>query len=97
MAATGGELTLYLWKQRWLQVLRKTVPLKTLIPCKWLPEIMAVTQKCMAACAPLKLEFALNTNICQIQCIYTIHGCKYCSEINTVSAKEWMAATNFGK
>ena len=25
------------------------------------------------------------------------HGCKCCSEINTVSAKEWMAATNFVK
>ena len=30
-------------------------------------------------------------------CLYTIHGCKCCSEINTVSYKEWMTATNFVK
>ena len=35
-------------------------------------EIMVVPLKCMAACAPLKLQYALNRNICQIHCIYTI-------------------------
>ena len=51
---------------------RKRVPLKILGQCKWLSEIMAVPLKCMAACAPLKLQYALNRNICQIHCIYTI-------------------------
>ena len=45
----------------------------------------------MAASAPLKLRYTLNRNICQI------HGCKCCSEINTIFIKEWMAATNFVK
>ena len=51
----------------------------------------------MAAGAPLKLQCALNRKICQIHCKYAIHGCKCCSEINTVPIKEWMAATNFVK
>ena len=51
---------------------RKTVPLEIQSPCKWLPEIMAVPLKCMAACAPLKLQYDLNRNICQIHCIYTM-------------------------
>ena len=76
---------------------RKTVPLKILGPCKLLPEIMAVPLKCKATFTPLKLQYPLNRNICQTHCIYTIHGCKCCSEINTVSVKEWMAATNFVK
>ena len=77
--------------------LRKTVPLKILIPCKWLPEIMAVPLKCMTAYVSLKLEYALNRNIFQIHCLYTVPGRKCCSEINSASAKEWMAATNFVK
>ena len=94
------QLTLHLWKQRWLYKClfqRKIVPLEILGPWKCLPKIMVVPLKCMAACAPLKLQYALNRNICQIHCIYAIHGCKCCSEINTVSVKEWMAATNFVK
>ena len=51
---------------------RKTVSWKILGPCKWLPEIMVVPLKYMAACAALKLQYALNRNICQIHCIYTI-------------------------
>ena len=51
---------------------RKTVPLKILGPCKWLPEIMAVALKCMATCAPSKLQYDLNRCIYQIYCIYTI-------------------------
>ena len=92
---TGGELTLYLWKQRRLQVLisKKDSTLEILIPCKMLPEIMMVPLKCMAACTPLKLEYALKRNICQIHW----QSCKSCSEINTVSAKEWMTTTNFVK
>ena len=54
-------------------------------------------QGCMAASSTLKLQYALNRNTCQIHCIYTIYGCKCCSKINTVSIKEWMAATNFLK
>ena len=86
MAATGGELTLYVWKQKRLQVLiwKKDSALQNTGPCKWLPEIMAVPLNCMAAYASLKLQYALNRNICQIHCICTIHGCKCCSETNTV-------------
>ena len=86
MAATGGELTLYVWKQKRLQVLiwKKDSALQNTGPWKWLPEIMAVPLSCMAAYASLKLQYALNRNICQIHCICTIHGCKCCSETNTV-------------
>ena len=76
---------------------RNTVPLKILDYCKWPPEIMTIPLKYMAAFAPLKLQYALNKNICQIHCIYTIHGCKCSSKINTVSIKEWMAETTFVK
>ena len=38
----------------------------------------------MAGSAPLKLQYALNKNICQIHCIYTIHGCKCSSKINSI-------------
>ena len=51
----------------------------------------------MAASALLKLRYTLNRNICQIHCKYAIHGCKCCSEINTIFIKEWMAATKFVK
>ena len=34
--------------------LKKTVPLKILDHCSWLPEIMMVSLKCMAASAPLE-------------------------------------------
>ena len=54
---------------KWL-FLKKTVPLKILGPCKWLPEIMAVPLKCMTACALLKLKCALNRNIYQ-NIVYT--------------------------
>ena len=47
----------------------------------WPPEIMTVPLKCMAASAPLDLQYALNRNICQIHCKYAIHDCKCCSEI----------------
>ena len=94
IAATGGKLTLYLCKQRALLVL---ISKKDSTLCKWLPEIMAVPLKCIAACAPLKLQYALSRNICQIHCIYTIHGCNCCSEISTVSIKEWITAANFVK
>ena len=68
---------------------KKTVPLKILYHCKWLLEMMTVPLKCMASAA-LKLQYALNRNICQTHCIYTIHGCNCCSEINTASIKEWI-------
>ena len=67
---------------------KKTVPLKILDHCQWLSEIMTVPLKFMAASAPLKLQYAIN--ICQTHCIYTIHGCNCCSEINKVSIKEWI-------
>ena len=54
-----------------------TVLLKILDHCKRPPEIMTVPLKCMAASAPLKQQYALNKNICQIHCIYEIYGCKY--------------------
>ena len=74
MAATGDELTKYLWKQIWLQVLfqRNTVPLKILDHCKLPPETMTVLLKCFAANAPLSLQYALNKNACQLHCMYTI-------------------------
>ena len=34
--------------------LKKTLPLKILDHCSWLPEIMMVLLKCMAASAPLE-------------------------------------------
>ena len=58
---------------------------------------MTVPLKYIAASAPLTLQYTLNRDICQIHSKYTIHSCKCCSEINTVSIKEWMAATNFVK
>ena len=58
MAATGGDLALYLWKQKRLQVLirKKDSTLQNTGPCKWLSEIMAVPLNCMAAYASLKLQ-----------------------------------------
>ena len=56
---------------------------------------MTVLFKYMAASAPLKLQYTLNKNNCQIHCIYTIHGCKCSSKINTVSIEEWMTTTTF--
>ena len=76
---------------------RKTVPLKMQNHCKWPPKIMMLPLKYIVASAPLKLQYALNRYICQIHCIYTIHGYKCCSKINTGSIKEWIAATNFVK
>ena len=73
------------------------VPLKILDHCKWPPEIMTVTLKCMTVSGPLKSQYVLNRNICQIHCVYTTHGCNCCSKIKTVSINEWMAATNFVK
>ena len=58
---------------------------------------MTVLFKYMAVSAPLKLQYALNKNNCQIHCIYAIHGCKRSSKINTVSIEEWMTATTFMK
>ena len=74
MAATGDELTKYLWKQIRLQVLfqRNTVPLKILDHCKLPPEIMTVLLKRFAANAPLSLQYALNKNACQLHCMCTI-------------------------
>ena len=74
MAATGDELTKYIWKQIRLQVLfqRNTVPLKILDHCKLPPETMTVLLKCFAANAPLSLQYALNKNACQLHCMYTI-------------------------
>ena len=76
---------------------RNTVPLIILDHCKWHSEIMTVPLKYMAASASLKLQYSLNRNTCQVHCIYTIHGCKCSSKINTVFIKEWMAATTFVK
>ena len=42
---------------------RKTVTLKILGPCKWLPEIIAVPLKCMALFAPLKLNTYLPNTL----------------------------------
>ena len=95
MAATGGKLTWYLWQQYNFKCLfqRKTESLKILDLFKWPPEIMTVPLQYMAACATLKLQYTLNSALCQIHWIYTIHDCKCCSKVNTVSIKDWMAAT----
>ena len=61
---------------------------KILDHCKWPPEIMAVRRKYLAASALLKLQYPLNRSICQVHCIYTIHGCKCSSKINAVSIKD---------
>ena len=58
---------------------------------------MTLPLKSMVASAPLKLQYALNRDICQIHCIYTINGGKCFSKIITVSIKEWIAATNLVK
>ena len=39
------------------------------------PAIMTVPFKYMAGSTPLKLQYNLNRNICQIHCICKIHGC----------------------
>ena len=62
MAATIGELTLHLWKQRRIQKLisKKDSTLKntrSLQVGSWNND---GPLKCMAACAPLKLQHALN-------------------------------------
>ena len=41
----------------------------------------------MAPNASLKLQGTLNRNICQIHCMYAIHGCKCYSKIKTVPIK----------
>ena len=64
---------------------------------KWPPIIMTVPLKYMAASVPLKLQYVVNSNICQIRGIYTIHGWKCSSKINTVSINEWMVTTTFVK
>ena len=48
---------------------KNKVPLKIIHHCKWPPEIMMVPFKYMAASAFLKLQYALNKNICQIHCM----------------------------
>ena len=53
---------------------KNTLPLKIQDHCIWPPEIMTVPLKYMIASAPLKLQNALNRNIFQIHCIYTIHA-----------------------
>ena len=42
-------------------------------------------------------EYALNRNICQIHFIYTRHGFKCSSKINTVPIEEYLATTTFVK
>ena len=41
---------------------------------------MMVPIKCTAASPPLKEQYALNKNTCQIHCIYAIYGCKCSSK-----------------
>ena len=67
----------YNWNRELHLFQRNTVLLKILDHCRRPPEIMTVPLKCMAASAPLKEQYALNKNICQIHCIYEIYGCKY--------------------
>ena len=43
---------------------------------------MMVSFKYMAANAVLKLQYALNRNICQIHYMETIHCCKCSSKVN---------------
>ena len=71
---------------------QRNTALKIQDHCKRPPEIMTLPLKYMASSAPLKLQYALNRNICQIHCIYVIHVCKCSPKINTVSKKERMAA-----
>ena len=70
------KLTQYPWKQGWLEVLilKKHSTLentRSLQVASWNndAEIMTVPLKYMAASALLKLQHALNKNICQIHCI----------------------------
>ena len=68
---------------------RKRVPLKILDHCKWPSEIMTVPWKCMAASALLKLQYALNRDICQIHYMQKIHACKSCSKIMQYPLRSW--------
>ena len=56
---------------------------------------LQVPLKYTDASAPLKLQYGLNKNICQIHCKYKVHGCGCSFKIDTVSIKEWMVATTF--
>ena len=97
MATVGGKLTLYLWKQWQLQVLisKKDSILEntwTLQVASWNNGGTTQMYGCMCffeVTRRLKYKYLLNT-------LYIHnHGCKCCSEKNTVAVKEWMAATNF--
>ena len=89
---------------------RNTVPLKILDHCKWLPEIMTVLLKCMAASAPfeitirLKEKYMSNTlyiyiYMCVCVCVCVCVPLMVASALlqNTVSIEEWFAATLFVK
>ena len=68
IAATGGELTQYLWKQRRLQVLisKKDSTLENTRSLQMASWNNDGTTQIMTASAPLKIQHALNRNICQV-------------------------------
>ena len=65
--ATGSELTQYLWKQRQLQVLisKKDSTLENTRSLQVASLNNSATTQMYGACAPLKLQYDLNRNICQ--------------------------------
>ena len=82
------------WK-KWLHLKLRinSIPFKK----RWLQVLaqrITVTWKLLDRCKwPSEIG---NWNICQIYCIYSIHGCGILLK-NTVSIEEWLAATTFLK
>ena len=82
------------WK-KWLHLKLwiNSIPFKK----RWLQVLaqrITVTWKLLDRCKwPSEIG---NWNICQIYCIYSIHGCRILLK-NTVSIEEWLAATTFLK
>ena len=99
IAATGGESTQYLWKQRWLQVLtlEKDSTHENNRSRQVAPWNNGGTTQMHGCMCSFEVTIRLKWKYLSKHCLYTIHGCKCCSEINTVSYKEWMTATNFVK
>ena len=56
-----------------------------------------VLLKCVTASVLQKLQYVLNSNICQIYRIKAIHGWNCSSKTNTVFTEEWMSTTTFVK
>ena len=92
ITATGGESTQYLWKQRWLQVLtlKKDSTHENNRSRQVAPWNNGGTTQMHGCMCSFEVTIRLKWKYLSKHCLYTIHGCKCCSEINTVSYKEWV-------